>query len=82
MKTLLAASVALTLGTSTYAATYKIDDGGAHASVNFEANHLGYSVLTGRFDTFNGSFEYDAANPAAGSVSVEIDMGSVNSNQT
>ena len=82
MKTLLAASVALTLGTSTYAATYKIDNEGAHASVNFEASHLGYSVLTGRFDTFNGSFEYDAANPAAGSVSVEIDMGSVNSNQT
>jgi len=80
LKTLIAASLALTLGTAANAATYKIDNEGAHASVNFEASHLGYSVLTGRFDTFNGSFEYDAANPAAGSVSVEIDMTSVNSN--
>ncbi len=79
-KTLMTAALALTLGTSAYAANYKIDVAGAHASINFEASHLGYSILTGRFDTFDGSFEFDAENPEAGTVSVEIDLDSVNSN--
>lgn len=80
MKTLLAASVALTLGTATYAEAYKIDSEGAHASINFETSHLGYSFVTGRFDTFSGNIEYDAANIGSGSVAVEIDLGSVNTN--
>jgi polyisoprenoid-binding protein YceI len=79
-KTLTAASLALTLGTTAYAETYKIDTSGAHASINFEASHLGFSVLTGRFDTFDGSFEFDNANPAGSSVAVTIDIDSVNSN--
>lgn len=79
-KLLISTALALTIGTATYAETYVIDSDGAHASVNFEASHLGFSVLTGRFDTFSGNFEYDAANPAAGSVNVEIGMVSVNSN--
>jgi polyisoprenoid-binding protein YceI len=79
-KTLIAASLALTLGTTAFAETYKIDTDGAHASINFEAIHLGFSVLTGRFDTFDGSFEFDNANPADGSVTVNIDIDSVNSN--
>ncbi len=79
-KTLITAALALTLGTSAFAANYKIDVEGAHASINFEASHLGYSVLTGRFDKFDGTFEYDAERPETGSVSVEIDMDSVNSN--
>lgn len=79
-KTLMAASVALTLGTTAYAETYKIDVEGAHASINFEASHLGFSILTGRFDKFDGSFEFDNANPADGSVTVTIDIDSVNSN--
>jgi polyisoprenoid-binding protein YceI len=62
------------------AAEYAIDTKGAHASINFRVNHLGFSWLTGRFDTFDGSFVFDEANPAASKVSVEIDTASVNSN--
>ncbi len=60
--------------------TYEIDTKGAHASINFSIKHLGYSVLTGRFDSFSGEFTYDPAKPEASTVSVTIDTGSVNSN--
>jgi polyisoprenoid-binding protein YceI len=60
--------------------TYVIDTKGAHASINFSIKHLGYSVLTGRFDTFSGEFSYDPAKPEASTVNVTIDTGSVNSN--
>ena len=60
--------------------TYEIDTKGAHASINFAIKHLGYSVLTGRFDTFSGEFTYDPAKPEASTVNVSIDTGSINSN--
>lgn len=64
----------------TLAADYAIDTKGAHASINFAVKHLGYSVLTGRFDNFSGDFSYDPAKPEASTVSVTIDTTSVNSN--
>lgn len=60
--------------------SYVIDTKGAHASINFRIQHLGYSWLTGRFDNFGGSIEFDPADPAKSSVSVEIDTASINSN--
>ncbi len=78
--TLISAGLALSLSTAATAANYIIDVEGAHASINFEASHLGYSILTGRFDTFDGNYTFDSAKPEEGSVSVEIDMNSVNSN--
>jgi polyisoprenoid-binding protein YceI len=59
---------------------YTIDTKGAHASINFSIKHLGYSILTGRFDTFSGEFSYDPAKPEASTVNVTIDTNSVNSN--
>ncbi|MCV6592521.1 MAG: YceI family protein [Silicimonas sp.] len=78
--TLLAAALALPLAGPALADTYMIDTAGAHASINFKASHLGFSMLTGRFDTFTGSFDFDPAKPEAGSVTVEIDIASINSN--
>ncbi|HTF97622.1 MAG TPA: YceI family protein [Cellvibrio sp.] len=60
--------------------TYVIDTKGAHASINFAIKHLGYSVLTGRFDKFEGEFTYDPAKPEASTINVTIDTTSVNSN--
>ncbi|TKB51315.1 YceI family protein [Ferrimonas sediminicola] len=57
---------------------YAIDTKGAHASINFKINHLGYSWVIGRFDSFKGSFSYDGDAPAA--FRVTIDTASVNSN--
>jgi polyisoprenoid-binding protein YceI len=62
------------------AADYVIDDKGAHASINFKIKHLGYSWLTGRFDTFGGKFSYDKANVSASKIEVKIDTSSINSN--
>lgn len=62
------------------AADYVIDSKGAHASIGFKIKHLGYSWLTGRFDTFTGDFSYDAADIAASKITVDIDTTSFNSN--
>lgn len=59
---------------------YIIDTKGAHASINFSVKHLGFSVLTGRFNTFTGEFSYDPANLAASTVTVTIDTNSVDTN--
>lgn len=76
----LAFAVALASAVPAYAAEYAIDTKGAHASINFRVNHLGFSWLAGRFDTFSGNFSYDESAPEASKVSVEIDTASVNSN--
>ena len=76
----------LILGTSiaicapTQAADYVIDTKGAHAFIQFRIQHLGYSWLYGRFDTFSGNFSYDEKQPSASKISLEIDPASVNSN--
>ncbi len=62
------------------ATTYKIDDQGAHAFIQFKVKHLGYSWLLGRFNTFHGTFEYDEKNPSASKVEVVIDTNSVDTN--
>ena len=62
------------------AEAYLIDTKGMHASINFEIPHLGYSLLTGRFNRFSGKFVYDRENPSASSVTVVIETGSVDSN--
>ena len=82
MKKILLASALLTssLLTPAFAADYVIDTKGAHASINFKASHLGFSVLAGRFNTFSGNFSYDKDNVAASKVTVTIDTSSFDSN--
>jgi len=70
----------IVFSTSSMAENYVIDTKGAHASINFQIPHLGYSMLVGRFDDFSGSFVYDEKNPSASSVEVEIKTASINSN--
>ncbi len=81
-KSFIAASIIAASSFSLNAAAndYIIDTKGAHASINFAVKHLGYSVLTGRFDKFEGEFSYDPANVAASKINVTIDTTSVNSN--
>lgn len=66
--------------TLTHAADYVIDTKGAHAFVQFRIKHLGYSWLYGRFNTFDGEFSYDPANPANAKVMVNIETASIDSN--
>ncbi len=75
------AAAALALPAAATAADYVIDTKGAHASINFKISHLGFSFVTGRFNTFTGTFSYDEAKPEASKVAVEIDVASIDTNQ-
>ena len=71
----------LTLGSSALmAAEYVIDTKGAHASIKFRVQHLGYSWLYGRFNEFSGKFSYDKNAKDKSSIEVSIKTASVDSN--
>jgi len=82
MKKLIFASALVMSGAllPAFAADYVIDTEGAHASINIQANHLGFSVLAGRFNDFSGHFTYDKDDIAASKVNVTIDTSSFDSN--
>ena len=73
-------AAAIVLPAQALAEKYVIDTEGSHAFVLFRIQHLGYSWLSGRFNTFSGSFEYDENNPEKASVQVDIDVASIDSN--
>ena len=62
------------------AADYVIDKEGQHAFVNFKISHLGYSWLWGTFKDFDGTFSFDAAQPEASQVEVELKTASLDTN--
>lgn len=78
--TAIALAAAMLLPSQLLAAKYVIDTEGSHAFIQFRIQHLGYSWLSGRFNTFSGNFEYDENNPDKASVQVEIDVASIDSN--
>lgn len=59
---------------------YVIDTQGMHAFVTFRIKHLGFSWLMGRFNKFEGSFDYDENNPSNNKVSVTIELSSLDTN--
>lgn len=73
-------ATALLLGAacSATAADYAIDP--THSFVQFRIQHLGFSWLYGRFNDVTGTFSYDATNPGASRINVDIDTASIDSN--
>ena len=70
--------VALLLtATTAFAAPDKYSFDPAHTQILFSVSHLGFSHSHGRFNTFDGSFTFDAKNPAASTIDVTVDTGSV-----
>lgn len=61
---------------------YVVDTKGAHAFVQFRVKHLGYSWLYGRFNDFSGEFSYDPKKPEASSISMKVDMTSLDTNHS
>jgi len=57
------------------AGTYALDK--KHASVTAKVMHLGVSLYTMRFDTFDGSFTYDPTHPEAANVRANVDATSL-----
>lgn len=76
-KTLLAALILTGAGFPTQAASYKIDE--SHSTVMFKVRHL-LGKVSGRFDKFEGTFEYDPANLATLKTKAEIQAASINTN--
>ena len=56
--------------TAVMADDYVIDTKGAHASIKFRVQHLGFSWLYGRFNEFSGNFSYDEKQPENASIEV------------
>ncbi|NCW68920.1 MAG: polyisoprenoid-binding protein [Marivivens sp.] len=49
----------------------------SHSQIVFSYNHLGFSTTTGMFSGFDGAISFDAENPAASSVTVEVKADSL-----
>ncbi|KFN42307.1 YceI family protein [Arenimonas metalli] len=54
---------------------YNIDP--THTQVEFTYSHMGFSNITGRFDTVQGEFLFDPANPTQSSVNITIPVESL-----
>jgi len=80
--TLLSASLAsaLLVTNGIFAEEYAIDKKGAHASIQFKIAHLGYSWMWGRFNDFDGTFNYDEKDKSASKIAVTVNTKSVDSN--
>jgi polyisoprenoid-binding protein YceI len=74
------AILGLVLSWQCLAADYVIDTKDTHAFITFKIPHLGYSMLLGQFKTFEGQFSYDPAKLEASTVSVTVDIRSLDSN--
>lgn len=79
MKKILAFVVLSIAIPSLHAAPYKVD--AAHSQVMFKVRHL-ISTVTGRFDKFEGSFDYDSKNLAGFKSKGTIDATSINTNNS
>ena len=72
------AGLCLTGAPAILAADYDIDP--AHSFIQFRIQHLGYSMLLGRFNTLSGNFSFDPEKPDDLAVNVDIDPASVDTN--
>lgn len=70
--------LALTLlgSASLFAGNYTVDT--THSTVAFKVKHMMISEVSGKFDTFNGTFEYDEKTKTLKSLSGKIDAASIN----
>ena len=58
-KRLLALCLLVVFSSFSQAEEYDIDVEKAHAFIDFRIQHLGFSWMSGRFNTFSGHFSYD-----------------------
>lgn len=76
----LAASSPLWMGTAhAQAARYELDP--EHTTVAFLVDHIGYAKILGMFRAARGSYRFDEATATLSEVRIEVETGSVFSNQ-
>lgn len=68
----------LTLSSGVFAAQYTIDQ--AHTSIGFNIKHM-FAMVPGRFDKFEGTFEFDPEMKSTGNFNATIETASINTNQ-
>ena len=61
------------------AETYPIDKG--HSSIGFSVTHLMVSTVRGSFTDYEGTLQFDPADPAATKAEITIKADSINTNQ-
>ena len=74
---LLATFLAVGLASSSQAESWKVDP--AHTTVGFNVSHL-FTSVQGRFDRFEGTVDFDLANPEAAVVRGTVEAASINTN--
>lgn len=62
--------------TALFAGTYNVD--ASHSNVGFKVKHMMISNVIGKFNKFNGTFEYDEKTKTLKSLVGEIDVNSIN----
>ena len=62
--------------TALFAGTYNVD--ASHSNVGFKVKHMMISNVVGKFDTFNGSFEYDEKTKTLKSLVGDVTVASIN----
>ena len=66
------------LASSLFAGTFNVDT--VHSNVAFKVKHMMISNVTGEFDKFSGSFEYNEKTKKVTSLSAKVDVNSINTN--
>lgn len=74
---LAAALFATSLSTPAVAAPQSYQFDKAHTHILFFIDHMGFSKMVGQFRGFDGTLDFDPADPTASSVSVSIQVASV-----
>ena len=70
--------LALGLTQNARAATYKLD--GSHTEIGFAVKHLMISTVKGRFNKFEGGFDYDEKSKTISKIDVKMDTSSIDTN--
>ncbi len=71
--------LSLFVGSQTLAATYVID--ASHSGVLFKVKHLMVSTVTGRFNGYEGTFDYDEKTGKLENVKAKINIDTIDTNE-
>ncbi len=63
---------------TTFAAAYKLD--ASHSIVGFGVKHLMFSTTKGRFNKFEGAFDFDEKKSEVTKIDVKVDVASIDTN--
>lgn len=62
-----------------WAAPYKLDE--SHTQVGFKIKHLVISTVSGKFNKFSGTFDFDSKSGVIKDLNVEIETASIDTNE-